>query len=192
MGWGGLFSFVSERGMVTPRTLVSFGSNVPVRYCSSVFTSDLGSALRWLFQLFAWSLKSRSVFEVCPIYLDSLFDVVTQTADPLLSCVADCALLPDRFPLVFDCLGPCLPLLWSVYCLVLSKCADFAPCRLATLASCLHVVSCRLRGLRLLPALNPAMAAGAAPGTASPSRPRSSSRSRTPLARPPHGSLVSA
>ena len=49
-------------------------------------------------------------FEVCPIYLDSLFDVVTQTADPFLAFVAEVVLIPHRFPLEFDCLGPCLRL----------------------------------------------------------------------------------
>ena len=127
-------------------------------------------------------------FEVCPIYLDSLFDVVTQTADPFLAFVAEVVLIPHRFPLEFDCLGPCLPLLWSVYCLVFSRCLGLAPHRLATLASCLHVVSCRLSGLRLLPAAlapNPAMAAaGPCASSASCSWPRPRSRSRTPPARP--------
>ena len=115
-------------------------------------------------------------FAVCPEYLDSLFDVVTQTPDPCLSLVAEIVLLPHRFPLAFDSLGLCLPVLWSAYRLVLRRSAYFPPSRLVSLASCLHVVSNRLLGARLLavlPARGPAMAA-------QPPSVRSAGRSRTP------------
>ena len=36
--------------------------------------------------------------------------MVTQTADPFLAFVAEVVLIPHRFPLEFDCLGPCLRL----------------------------------------------------------------------------------
>ena len=67
-------------------------------------------------------------FAVC---LDSLFDVVTQTPDLCLSLVAEIVLLPHRFPLAFDSLGLCLPVLWSA----MRRSACFPPSRLVSLAS---------------------------------------------------------
>ena len=123
------------------------------------------------------------VFAVCPEYLDSLFDVVTQTPDPCLSLVAEIVLLPHRFPLAFDSLGLCLPVLWSAYCSVLRRSACFPPSRLVSLSSCLHVVANRLLGARLLavlPVRGPAMAAQPDDACAGPSSVRSAGRSRTP------------
>ena len=53
-GVGGMLSFVGTASTFA----VSFGSDILV---SSGFGSDLGSSLRWLFALAAWSLKPWSV-----------------------------------------------------------------------------------------------------------------------------------
>ena len=176
-GWGvglggGLISDSSTAFML----VFSFGSNVRFRGRSSRLRSRPDFALCWLIPCFPLPPNPGSFVAVCPEYLDSLFDVVTQTPDPCLSLVAEIVLLPHRFPLAFDSLGLCLPVLWSAYRPVLRRSAYFPPSRLVSLASCLHVVSNRLLGARLLavlPARGPAMAA-------QPPSVRSAGRSRTP------------